>query len=79
MAGLRFINTRGFDWDIKNFKIKMQGSTTFTINKLFSGLWANGLVDYDIKALGRHKNVIDGDVLVGAHNELPVHYHIKDI
>ncbi len=69
VAGLRFINTRGFDWDIKNFKIKMQGSTTFTINKLFSGLWANGLVDYDIKALGRHKNVIDGDVLVGAHNE----------
>lgn len=68
--GLQFINSRGFEWDVPNIKIDVKGSTTVTLNKLFTGLWSKGLVDYDIKVIGRHKNTIDGNVLVGIHNDV---------
>lgn len=67
-SGLRFISSRGFNWDQSNIKLNMNGSVTITMNNYFTGVWANGQLAYDIKFLGRHKDSFNGNALVGLHN-----------
>ena len=68
-SGFQFKNSRGLKWDQANIKINIDGSITVSMNEYFTGVWARGLVDYDIKFLGRHHDVADGNALIGLHNK----------
>lgn len=67
-AGLRFNATKGPNIEIANIKIKSQGSSTVTINDLFSGLWNRGDIEFSIKILKKFSGSCNGNLLMGLHN-----------
>ncbi|MBQ3061031.1 MAG: VWA domain-containing protein [Lachnospiraceae bacterium] len=67
-AGLRFNATQGPKIEIANFKIKAQGSSTITINDLFTGIWNRGDIEYSIKIIKKFSGSCNGNLLMGLHN-----------
>lgn len=67
-AGIRFNSTKGPDIDIANIKIKSQGSSTITINDLFTGLWNRGEIEFSIKIIKKFSGSCNGNFLMGLHN-----------